>query len=130
LFIFGLRELITKNRKLKLEEHSETNKKTLWGFFLLGIIIYSSNPALIVSMSGMATAIKSWNFFDYNLKNYFALSLGFSLGSATWFYLLLRLVKKYENKIPDKFYTNFSRVCGLLIVILSLYMSVKFYMEF
>ena len=129
LFLFGLKELIVKTRNLNLDEHSKTNKTTLVGFFLLGVVIYSSNPALIVSMSGLAAAIKSWNLFDYNLRSYFSLSLGISLGSAFWFYLLLRIVKKYENKIPERFYTNFSRVCGALIVIISLYMAFKVYKD-
>jgi threonine/homoserine/homoserine lactone efflux protein len=127
LFLFGFKELIVKSRNFNLDDHSETNKKTLIGFFLLGVVIYSSNPALIVSMSALAAAIKSWNLFDYNLRNYFSLSTGISLGSAFWFYLLLRIVKKYENKIPEKFYANFSRVSGLLIVIISLYMAFRLF---
>lgn len=125
LFLFGLKEIFVKTRNFNLDEHSETNKKTLIGFFLLGVVIYSSNPALIVSMSGLAAAIKSWNLFDYNLRSYFALSLGISLGSAFWFYLLLSIIKKYENKIPERFYANFSRVCGVLIVVISIYMAFK-----
>jgi threonine/homoserine/homoserine lactone efflux protein len=129
LFLFGLKELLVKSRNLNLDEQSETNKTTLVGFFLLGVVIYSSNPALIVSMSALAAAIKSWNFFDYNLINYLSLSLGISLGSACWFYLLLKIVQKYENKIPQRFYANFSRVSGVLIVIISLYMAFKVYKE-
>ncbi|MDD4973029.1 MAG: LysE family transporter [Bacteriovorax sp.] len=129
LFLFGLKELIVKTRNFNLDEHSETNKTTLIGFFLLGVVIYSSNPALIVSMSALAAAIKSWNLFNYNLRSYLSLSIGISLGSAFWFYLLLRIVKKYENKIPERFYANFSRVCGVLIVIISLYMAFKVYKE-
>jgi hypothetical protein len=127
--VFGLKEIIVKARNFDLDQHSETNKTTLIGFFLLGVVIYSSNPALIVSMSALAAAIKSWNLFDYNLRNYFSLSLGISVGSAFWFYLLLRIVQKYENKIPEKFYANFSRVSGLLIVLISLYMAFKVYKE-
>jgi threonine/homoserine/homoserine lactone efflux protein len=129
LFLFGLKELIVKSRNFNLDEKSETNKTTLIGFFILGIAIYSSNPALIVSMSGMAAAIKSWNLFDNNLRSYFFLSTGFALGSAFWFYLLLKIVKKYENKIPEIFYTNFSRACGVLIVGISLYMAFKVYKD-
>jgi threonine/homoserine/homoserine lactone efflux protein len=129
LFLFGLKELIVKNRNFNLDEKSETNKSTLVGFFILGIVIYSSNPALIVSMSGVAAAIKSWNLFENNLKSYFTLSTGFALGSAIWFYLLLKIVKRYENKIPEKFYNNFSRACGVLIVGISLYMAFKVYKE-
>jgi len=129
LFLFGLKELIITTRKFNLNEQTETNKTTLIGFFILGVMIYSSNPALIVSMSGLAAAIKSWNLFEYNLINYLSLSIGISVGSAVWFYLLLNIVKKYENKIPERIYVNFSRGSGALIVIISLYMAFKAYKE-
>jgi threonine/homoserine/homoserine lactone efflux protein len=129
LFLFGLKEIIIRTGDFNLNGHSETSKTTLIGFFILGVVIYSSNPALIVSMSALAAAIKSWNLFDYNLKNYLSLSVGIACGSAFWFYLLLRIVQKYENKIPEKFYSNFSRVSGILIVIISIYMAFKVYKE-
>jgi hypothetical protein len=80
-------------------------------------------------MSALAAAIKSWNLFNYNLRSYLSLSIGISLGSAFWFYLLLRIVQKYENKIPERFYANFSRLSGVLIAIISLYMAFKVYKE-
>ena len=126
LFLFGLKELIVKTRHFNLDEHIDTNKKTLVGFFT-GVLIYSSNPALIVSMSGMAAAIKSWSLFDNNIRNYISLSTGISFGSAFWFYLLLKIVKKYENKIPERLYVNFGRVSGCLIIIISIYMAFKVY---
>lgn len=127
LLLFGIKELIAKSPQLNLKEYKETKASTLIGFFLLGVLIYSSNPALIVSMTGMAAAIKSWNMFDNKLVNYLSLSLGISAGSAFWFYLLLKIVKKYKNKIPEKIFVNFSRISGSLIIIISFYMIFKVY---
>jgi len=129
LFVFGLKELLVKKQNFKLDESVERKIPHVAGFFLMGVGIYSSNPTLIATMSALAAVIKSWNFFDYSFLNYFLLSLGLAIGSATWFYLLLKIVIKYQNRIPERFFINFSRACGALIVIFSLYMAFNVYKE-
>lgn len=129
LFIFGLKELLVGKEQFNITDTGEKKKTTAIGFFLLGVAIYSSNPTLVATMSALAAIIKSWNLFLYNFGNYFALSLGLALGSAFWFYLLLKIVGKYQNKIPERFFVNFSRICGSLIILFSLYMAFNVYRE-
>lgn len=129
LLVFGLRELLVKKQNFKLEDGADKKKVRAGSYFLLGVLIYSSNPTLVATMSGIAAVIKSWNLFLDTYPNYVGLSLGISLGSATWFFLLLKIVQKYQNKIPERFFINFSRVCGLLIVLFSLYMAFNVYKE-
>ena len=129
LFLFGLKELFVKKQNFTLEENLEKKAPRSAGFFLMGVAIYSSNPTLVASMSAIAAIIKSWNLFSYSFFNYFLLSLGLGMGSASWFYLLLKIVSKYQNQIPEKFFINFSRVSGALIVIFSLYMAFNVYKE-
>ena len=127
LFIFGLKEVISKEKEMEVKEddkHSHTTR-----FFLLGVLIYTSNPTLIATMSGLASVIKSWNVFDPHFLNYFLLSLGVGLGSMAWFYFLLKMVVRYQNRIPKKFFYHFSRVSGVLIVIFSIIMAYNVYKE-
>lgn len=129
LLVFGLRELLVQKQNFDLEKDEEEKKSRASSYFLLGVLIYSSNPTLVATMSGIAAIIKSWNLFQNNFTNYIALSAGISLGSATWFFLLLKIVHKYQNRIPEKFFINFSRACGLLIVLFGLYMAFNVYKE-
>jgi threonine/homoserine/homoserine lactone efflux protein len=129
LFAFGMKELLVKKQNFTLSESEEKKTPKATGFFFLGVLIYSSNPTLIATMSGLAAVIKSWKLFSYTFFNYFSLSLGLALGSAAWFYLLLKIVNKYQNKIPERFFINFSRACGALIVLFSLYMAFNVYKE-
>jgi threonine/homoserine/homoserine lactone efflux protein len=129
LFAFGMKELLVKKQNFTLSDAEEKKTPKATGFFFLGVLIYSSNPTLIATMSGLAAVIKSWKLFSYTFFNYFALSLGLALGSAAWFYVLLKIVNKYQNKIPEKFFINFSRACGALIVLFSLYMAFNVYKE-
>lgn len=129
LFIFGLKELLTKKQNFKLSKKLEKKDPTVIGFFLLGIAIYSSNPTLVATMSGLAAVIRSWNLFENDFISHLALSVGLALGSASWFYLLIRIVIKYQNNIPERFFINFNRVSGALVLLFSLYMALNVYKE-
>lgn len=129
LFFFGLREVLTRTPALEVTEVLKKKIPKASSFFFLGVLIYTSNPTLIATMSGLAAIIKSWQAFDYNFLNYFLLSFGVALGSAGWFYFLLKMVERYQNKIPAKFYSQLSRASGLLIVLFSLYMALNVYKE-
>lgn len=129
LFLFGLKDLLTKNQVFELIEDDKKKNPKASSFFLLGVLIYTSNPTLIATMSGLAAVIKSWHVFDYNFLNYFLLSLGLGIGSVTWFFFLLKMVQRYQNRIPQKFFTYFSRTSGGLIVFFSLIMAFNVYKE-
>jgi threonine/homoserine/homoserine lactone efflux protein len=129
LLIFGLQGMFVKKQSFELDDKFKKPTPTLISFFLLGAAIYSSNPTLVATMSGLAAVIKSWNLFVNDFPDYFALSLGLALGTASWFYLLLKTVQKYQNRIPEKFFMNFSRASGALIVLFSLYMAFNVYKE-
>lgn len=129
LFGFGIKELMVKKQNFKLDDGFEKKVPHVASFFLMGVGIYSSNPTLVATMSALAAFLKSWNIFPHNFLNYFLLSLGLAMGTALWFYLLLKIVSKYQNRIPERFFINFSRACGVLIVIFSLYMAFNVYKE-
>lgn len=129
LFIFGMKELLTKNQIFEITEEEKKKKPRASGYFLLGVLIYTSNPTLIATMSGLAAVIKSWQLFDFNFLNYFLLSFGVAVGSAGWFYFMIKMVERYQNRIPKKFFFHFSRASGVLIVIFSLIMAFNVYKE-
>lgn len=129
LFAFGLKEVLTKKQVFELDENALKKIPAASSFFFIGVLIYTSNPTLIATMSGLAAIIKSWHVFDFNFFNYFLLSFGIAVGSAFWFYALLKIVEKYQKKIPESFLLNFSRTSGVLIILFSLFMAFNVYKE-
>lgn len=127
---FGLRELLVKKNHFLERPGPEKKTPSSLGFFLLGVVIYSSNPTLLATMSGLAAFIRSWNLFASNFGNHLMLSFGLAVGSASWSYVILMVVRKYRNSIPESFFINFSRSCGVLIILLSLYMAFNVYIEY
>jgi threonine/homoserine/homoserine lactone efflux protein len=129
LFGFGMKELLTKKFSFTMTEEEKKNIPNASSYFLLGVILYTSNPTLIASMTGIASVIRSWNLFELNLFNNLALSLGIGCGTLSWFFVLLKTVDKYQHKIPEIFFIRFSKACGLFILIFSLYMASNVYKE-
>lgn len=129
LFAFGLKEILSPSQSFEEDEDAKKKIPRASSFFLLGVLIYTSNPTLIATMSGLAAIIKSWHAFEFSYFNYFFLSLGIAVGSASWFFLLLKMVQRYQNRIPQKFFHHFSRTSGVLIVMFSLFMAFKVYKE-
>jgi threonine/homoserine/homoserine lactone efflux protein len=129
LLIFGLKELFSKE-KLK-EEPNDAEKKIprKSSFFIIGVLIYTSNPTLIATMTGLAAFIKSWHLFNETMLNHFLLAFGVAVGSASWFYLLLKMINKHQKKIPEAFYRHFARTSGVLIILFSFYMAFNVYKE-
>ncbi len=129
LLIFGLRELFKPNTGLKDEEGELKKIPHASSFFLIGVLIYTSNPTLIATMTGLAAVIKSWHLFHENIFNNTMLALGVASGSALWFFFLLKMVVKYQQKIPESFYRHFSKTSGVLIILFSFYMAFNVYKE-
>jgi threonine/homoserine/homoserine lactone efflux protein len=129
LLLFGLKEIFSKNQVFEVKEEDKKKVPHASGFFLLGVLIYTSNPTLIATMSGLAAVIKSWHAFDFTFINYFLLSFGLGIGSVTWFFFLLKMVQRYQNRIPQKFFFYFGRTSGVLIVFFSLIMAYNVYKE-
>lgn len=129
LFVFGVKELFSKLEDFNFENKNNKKTKNAASFFMLGVLIYTSNPTLIATMSALAAVIKSWKLFDDHFLNYFLLSLGVALGSFGWFYFLVRIVKHYQNRIPHHYYYRFSKASGVLIVLFSFIMAFNVYKE-
>jgi threonine/homoserine/homoserine lactone efflux protein len=129
IFGFGLKEVFIKKANFNLSEKDNKKTPTVIGFFLLGVIIYASNPTLLATMSGLAAFFRSWNLIANDFYHYLAVSIGLGIGSALWSYVLIVVMRKYQKRLPEQFFINFSRTCGVLIILISFYMAFTIYQE-
>lgn len=132
ILALGVSELL-KARTLQEGDITTVRKKAnilgLGGFFILGVILYTSNPTLIVTMTALGAFIKSLKLFQFTQLNIASLSLGLGLGSFLWFFFLSIIVQKFESAIRNKYLKKFTQVSGLLMVILALFMGAKILKE-
>lgn len=126
IIILGIKELLSPPHPEEIEalkKPANIGIGKLSGYFLLGVVIYTSNPTLIITMTGLATFIKSLLIFEMNQLNIFLLSFALGLGSLSWFCFLALFVKKYEETIRSKYLKKFSTISGVLMILLGLMMG-------
>lgn len=121
ILLLGLKELFSENN-LIINVKDKESSKNLFASFLLGVVIYTSNPTLIITMTALGAFIKSLEIFDFSQFNIVFVSLGLAVGSFLWFVFLVKVVEKYEQIIRDKYINIFTKVSGALMISLSLFM--------
>lgn len=123
--VMGVKELFfTKPQEVK-EVDSEVKTKTIIASFFVGVILYTSNPTLIVTMTGLGAFVKSLNYFTFTRTNAFLLSFGLALGSFLWFVFLSFIVNRFKESIRTKYMKHLVKISGALMVALGTYMGAR-----
>src|SRR5690606_23310945 len=68
IFLMGIKELFSKPQVLESIKPERSPGKLVGGF-VLGVVIYTSNPTLIVTMTGLGAFVKSLEVFEFNQLN-------------------------------------------------------------
>ena len=128
LFIFGwgVKELMTK-KVVIAEVRGKEGPKGLIAGLVTGMFVYTSNPTLILTMTGLGAFVKSLELFPFHQRNIVGVSLGLGLGSFLWFVFLVKVVERFRESIKNKYLPCFGRVCGGLMVGLALLMTHRLY---
>ncbi|EQC44055.1 LysE family translocator [Bacteriovorax sp. Seq25_V] len=125
IFGMGVKELLFSSQSFNEEFVDQARTKTIVTSFLVGIILYTSNPGLIVTMTALGAFLKSLDLFEFNLLNILIVSLGLAMGSFLWFVCLSHFVKRYQEAIRTKYMAKVSKLSGLLMLLLGIFMSIK-----
>lgn len=124
LFLMGIKELFF-TKISSFEKNASNEKIKASNYIFLGILIYISNPTLVFSLSTLCAFLKSFNLFPSSLPNNLIFSASVGIGSVLWSLTLLKLVKKFENKLTQALMLKINRISGGLIIILSFYLAIK-----
>ena len=127
IFVWGVKEFLAKVIEFSEEGKGRECPKGLMAGVLTGMFIYTSNPTLILTMTGLGAFIKSLELFPFVQGNIIAISVGVGLGSLLWFAFLLKMVEKFQESIKNKYLHYFNKVCGGLMVGLALLMTHRLY---
>lgn len=133
ILTLGVIELF-KARAVQEGDLSTPKKKAnlvgLGGFFILGVVLYTSNPTLLVTMTALGAFIKSLQLFEFTQPHIISLSLGLGVGSFLWFFFLSLFVQRFEDAIRSKYLKKFTQVSGVLMILFALFMGTKLAKEF
>jgi len=108
LFVFGIKELRSRSGMVRAEKPEQDLKRA--NHFLLGALLHVSNPSIIAVLSGIAAVMKSFDLFaDTGTPHRVLASIGIGIGSAGYFYLLLKILKKYRKDVSDQLIEKINR---------------------
>ncbi len=106
-------------------EFKKVKSSKLLKAFLTGVFIYTSNPTLIATMSGLSAFVKSTHLFTFNFQNIAIFSIFAGLGTFSWFLLLAILVNKNLEKFNQKLMMKLNLGFGVLMMIVATVMATK-----
>jgi threonine/homoserine/homoserine lactone efflux protein len=105
--------------KLQREEDSPGFKR----YFVLGILLYFSNPSFIAYWITVAGIVHSYHVIHYTTYDDAMFAVGTGFGTFTWFFVLLHLVDKYKVRLTTAQVQNISRAFGAVLLIITAVMG-------
>ena len=126
ILVLGIKEFFSNVTPIKKCLKKDTPATLLAGFFL-GIVIYISNPTVIITMTGLGVFLKGLEIFDFNQVNIMLVSMGLFIGSFLWFVFLVKAIDRYEEMIRERYLNYITKLSGVLMIGFSLFMGQKLY---
>ncbi len=122
LIFLGLKEVFKKLESFSLSISSNKEARTTKNKFLLGVILYLSNPSVLITLTGLIAFIKSLDFFSMKGASGVVFSVGTGVGVFLWFLCLIKIVDRIESKLGHQKLHQLNRLCGFIILLLGFYL--------
>lgn len=136
IFFLGFIEVVKYFKVLKASNDEtfkelETVENKTSGFlsFVSGVVIYTSNPTLVASMSGLAAFVKSSGYVPMTLPFMILFSFFAGVGTFLWFVFLTGLVVRYKNKFNEQFMLKLNLSFGVLIMVVAMVMATRLFLS-
>lgn len=118
---FGIKTTFFKIAEARIQQTEEA--PGLKRYFLVGILLYFSNPSFIATWITVAGIVHSYHVIHPTTYEDIMFAAGTGLGTFTWFFTLLQIVKKYKVRFTANQIQNISRAFGALLLIITAVMG-------
>ncbi|MGA7161976.1 MAG: LysE family transporter [Bacteroidota bacterium] len=122
-FFLGIKTTFFKLRETKFSRSEES--PGFKRYFLLGIVLYLSNPSFLAYWITVAGIIHGYHILAASSYNNLFFSLGTGFGTTGWFFILLELVEKQKMKLDKLLIQKITRYIGIILLLISLFMGYK-----
>jgi len=96
-----------------------------FGLFIMGIMLCISSITLPASWIAIVGYIKSFKIIESSFLGGLVFSAGAFLGTALWFFVLLKLITGNKHRINKKTLGTLNIVAGLILIVLGIILFVK-----
>ncbi len=94
--------------------------------FLMGLFLYVANPTFLPFWIGVAGIVHSHKLVQTTLVDNSLFSVGVGIGTAIWFYVLLRFICMKHIQLKPALLNAISKVSGVLLIVFGCYLGYKF----
>lgn len=101
------------------------NKSNHGGLFLMGIMLCLSSITLPASWIALVGYIKGYGVIESSLTGGLSFSFGALVGTALWFYTLLRLITGNKHRINHTTVNKLNISAGVILLMLGVFLFVK-----
>lgn len=101
------------------------NTKVNGALVLMGIILTLSSITLPASWFAIIGYIKGYRIIDKSFWGGFSFSFGALLGTALWFYTLLKLITGNKHKITPSTVNKLNVISGYVLIFLGIFLFLK-----
>ena len=109
-----------KQHKVHFANHSNHG-----GLFLMGVMLCMSSITLPASWIALVGYIKGYGIIDRTIWGGLSFSSGAFLGTAIWFYILLRLITGNKHRINPSTVNKLNISAGVILIILGIFLFFK-----
>jgi threonine/homoserine/homoserine lactone efflux protein len=129
LLYLGLRDLTTKVESFRYDNIG-TKNGTLHSAFIVGVLMYISNPTLVAFWITLSGVVQSAELIVRNAGDGILFAIGVGSGTAIWYYSLLKAVFWKRNSFKPETLTLLSKVSGIIMLAFSGYIGYELLVHF
>lgn len=100
-------------------------KSNYSGLFIMGILLCLSSITLPASWVAMVGYLKSYKVINASFIGGLLFSAGAAVGTALWFYTLLRLITGNKHRINHQTLSKLNVFAGIILLLLGIFLFVK-----
>jgi threonine/homoserine/homoserine lactone efflux protein len=107
------------------QHHVPVYKANHGGLFLMGVMLCLSSITLPASWIALVGYIKGFGIIDSSILGGLAFSFGALVGTAAWFYTLLKLITGNKHRINHTTVNKLYISAGVILILLGIFLFIK-----
>ncbi len=129
LIYLGLRDINTKIERFRYDNDIQQNGKFKSAFFV-GVFMYISNPMLVAFWITLSGIMQSAGGMVNGIAEEGLFALGVGLGTALWYYSLLKAIFLKRDSFKAETLTLLSKISGYILLGFSAYVGYELVASF
>jgi threonine/homoserine/homoserine lactone efflux protein len=130
LAYLGIRDIVTKSDNFRYDKAINKNNGSFHSSYLVGVIMYISNPTLVAFWITLSGIIQATDGFINGIGDGILFAVGVGFGTTLWYYSLLRAIFLKRSSFKAETLTVLTRISGFIMLSFSAYIGYEMLVRF